>query len=329
MSSPLRQRAEQVAGLLPEPLLERARLAEARRLESRLRRSAAIRGAAVVWHAVAPAAGGDPRLQIDPPLPAQRLDAIAGYLARRYTLVHAADLPAAARSRRTGERVPLAITFDDDLASHRDHAAPVLRRHGAVATAFLCGAGEPFWWQLLQLAIDERAIEARSLDGVEPQLVAEALERRPRAIRRLAKAIEDLPAPRREHVTSALARAVPTGRPRLLGDDGAQELARAGWEIGFHTRRHDLLTALSDDELRAALERTGGARTIAYPHGKAAAREAAAARAAGYVAGYTGRDEAFTERSDDHLIGRLQPDSATVGRFALQLARALLLPAVS
>jgi peptidoglycan/xylan/chitin deacetylase (PgdA/CDA1 family) len=111
----------------------------------------------------------------------------------------------------------------------------------------------------------------------------------------------------------------------VLGPDGADALAAAGWEIGFHTRRHDLLTALPADELRAAIEPpAAGARTLAYPHGKAAAREAAAARAAGYVAAYTGRAEVFTDRTDDQLIGRLQPDTATVGRFALQLAHALL-----
>ncbi|HEV2786836.1 MAG TPA: hypothetical protein VGV67_10635, partial [Solirubrobacteraceae bacterium] len=82
------------------------------------------------------------------------------------------------------------------------------------------------------------------------------------------------------------------------------------------------------DALRAALEPAdaGGARTLAYPHGKAAGREARAARAAGYVAAYTGRNELFTERTDDHLIGRPQPDTDTLGRFALQLARALCAP---
>jgi peptidoglycan/xylan/chitin deacetylase (PgdA/CDA1 family) len=115
----------------------------------------------------------------------------------------------------------------------------------------------------------------------------------------------------------------------MLGSQGAGALAAAGWEIGFHTRRHDLLTALDDDALRQALERgrqeATGERplTLAYPHGKATAREARAAREAGYLAAYTGRAEVFNDRTDIHLIGRLQPDTATLGRFALQLARAL------
>jgi peptidoglycan/xylan/chitin deacetylase (PgdA/CDA1 family) len=309
------------AAAAPERLHERVRLLLARALEERVRRSPATRGAALVLHAVAPRRG-DPLLELDPPIAVAELDAIAGHLARRYAVVRAADLPAAARRRRPGERLPVAVTFDDDLASHREHAAPVLRRHGIVATAFLCGTDAPFWWQLLQAAVDGRAIARDALDGVEPQLVGAALERRPRAIRLLAKAIEDLPAAQRDAVAGVLAQAVPAPPP-LLGAAGARELAAAGWEIGFHTRRHDLLTALDDDALRAALEPPGGARTIAYPHGKATEREAGAARAAGYAAGYTGRDEVFTEHTDDHLIGRLAPDTATVGRFALRLARAL------
>lgn len=326
MSRPLNRSAAQVAGLLPQPLLEQARLAEARRLERRTRRSPAVRGAALVLHAVA-ADDGDPLLEIDPPIASRRLEAAAGYLARRYRLVLAGDLPAAARSRRPGERVPIAMTFDDDLASHREHAAPVLARHAAVATAFLCGSDEPFWWQLLQVAVDTRAIAADTLPGVDPQRVGAALERRPRAIRRLAKAIEELPATERDRVAVTLARAVET-HPAMLGRDGARALAAAGWEIGFHTRRHDTLTALDDEALRAALDRAAadGAQTLAYPHGEATEREARAACDAGYVAAYSGRDEVFDAHTDTHLIGRLQPDTDTLGRFALYLARALSLP---
>lgn len=308
----------------PEPLLERLRLLLARRLEARVRRSAATRGAALVLHAVEPRAGNRDH-EIEPAMAVGELHAAVGYLARRYALVRAADMPAAARARRAGQPVPVAITFDDDLPSHREHAAPVLRRHGAVATAFLCATSEPFWWQLLQRAVDERAIAARALlPHVDPELVAAALKRRPAAIRRLAWAIEELAPAQRDRVRTVLGDALPEP-PALLGPDGAAALAAEGWEIGFHTRRHDRLTSLDDDALRAALEPASesGARTLAYPHGKATAREADAARERGYVAAYTGAAAAFTERTDEHLIGRLQPDTATLGRFALQLARTL------
>jgi peptidoglycan/xylan/chitin deacetylase (PgdA/CDA1 family) len=296
-------------------------------MERRLRRSPAVRGAAIVFHAVAPGAG-DPELEIEPPVETRRLDAAIGYLARRYLLVRAAELPSVSRARKAGQPLPIAVTFDDDLPSHREHAAPALERHDAVATAFLCGARSPFWWQLLQIAVDTGAIAPSRLPHVAGDLVEQAIERRPGAIRRLAKAVEGLAPEDRDDVARALEGAVPEDPP-MLGPEGAAALAAAGWEIGFHTTGHHLLTTLGDDALREALERRPlgpqGAlpRTLAYPHGKATVREASAARGAGYVAAFTGYASVLTERTDDHLIGRLQPDTATLGRFALQLARAL------
>ncbi|HVE69473.1 MAG TPA: polysaccharide deacetylase family protein [Solirubrobacteraceae bacterium] len=312
---------------LPDPLADRGRLVLARRLEARSRRSSTVRGAALVFHAVAPRAG-DPQRELEPAVSTRFLDEVVGYLSRRYALVRARDLPSAARARRPGERLPVAFTFDDDLPSHREHAAPVFAGHGAVATAFLCGARSSFWFQLLQPAIDGRAIAAGALAPVAPELVEAALEGQPGAIRRLAKAVEDLGPAERDRVTGVLARAV-AEPPPVLGADGAGALAGAGWELGFHTRRHDVLVRLGDDDLREALEPGPVGpdgelpRTLAYPHGKAGAREAEAARRAGYVAAFTGRPDAFDETTDDHLIGRLQPDNATLGRFALHLARSL------
>ena len=312
---------------VPEPLRERARRLVAARLERRVRESSAIRGAAIVLHSVGPRSG-DRKLEIDPPLGGDALDRAVGHLSRRYLLVTATELPAAARARGRGQPVPVALTFDDDLPSHLEHALPVLRRHGAVATAFLCGAPSPFWWQLLQVAIDRRLVAPDGLPPLPPELVESALERRPRAIGRLAQAVERLPPGDRDAIERELGDAVPDGVEPPLGAEGAAALAQAGWELGAHTPRHYLLTGLDDGALARELERgpdAAGAlpRTLAYPHGKASEREARAASAAGYEAAYTGRAEVFTAETDPHLIGRLQPDPRTLGTFALELARAL------
>ncbi len=140
-------------------------------------------------------------------------------------------------------------------------------------------------------------------------------------------AIEALPPAERDAVAARLRTAVPGGAAAMLAPERADALAAAGWEIGFHTRRHDLLTTPRRRRPPRGRRRApAAARTLAYPHGKATAREAAAARDAGYVAAYTGAPEAFTDRTDPHLIGRLQPRFTTVGRFALDLARAVARP---
>jgi peptidoglycan/xylan/chitin deacetylase (PgdA/CDA1 family) len=316
-----------VGAVLPEPLAERARLQLARRLESRLRRSQARRGAALVFHSVADREG-DPKLELDPPIAADRLERVVDYLADRYELVRASELPAAVSARAAGDPVPLAVTFDDDLSSHATHALRIFVRRGVPATAFLCGPRGPFWWQLLQRAIDERAIAPDELPHADARLVREALERRPRAIGRLAAALERLEPRLRDEVAATLERAA-GGDGAMLTSEGVAALLEAGWEMGFHTRRHDLLTNLDEETLRLAVEAGrdavagGAAATFAYPHGKATAREAVAVREAGFVAAYTGRSEIVTETSDPYLLGRLQPDTHTVGRFALELARRL------
>jgi peptidoglycan/xylan/chitin deacetylase (PgdA/CDA1 family) len=79
-----------------------------------------------------------------------------------------------------------------------------------------------------------------------------------------------------------------------LGWDELRHLARAGWEIGSHTRSHPHLTAIDDERLRheltgskAACEHALGrpCGSIAYPYGDLDTRVAAAARTAGYVFG--------------------------------------------
>ena len=53
----------------------------------------------------------------------------------------AGQLQDAVRSRRRGQPFPLAITFDDDLRTHRDVVLPMLRQLDAVATFFLTLTG--------------------------------------------------------------------------------------------------------------------------------------------------------------------------------------------
>jgi len=298
------------------------------------RLSAARAGAVLVYHRVGGAAG-DPELQIDPGVPARELGRQLRHLRRHYRVVPAAEILQMTSERQRGHRFPVAITFDDDLSSHVREALPTLEREGLTATFFLCGTSlrEPhtFWWEDLQRAIDERLVRPDGLPGVAEDDVRAALDRSPRAIRRVASSIERLEPTRREEAASTLRRAVgPPPTDAGLRSSDVRALAEAGCHVGFHTLGHDALPPLSDSDLAHALREGREALAaavgrplgvIGYPHGKADARVAEAAHAAGFAAGFTTSEGLVGPDTDAHLIPRIVP-AASAGAFALQLARA-------
>jgi peptidoglycan/xylan/chitin deacetylase (PgdA/CDA1 family) len=259
------------------------------------------------------------------------------HLASCYRPVRASELLDAARSRRRGEPLPMAITFDDDLRSHLDLAAPTLRRLGLTATFFLSGASlegpSPFWWDWLQAAMDGRAPVERVVPAAsEP--VARWRAGDASAIHDVGRLVERLPAPERDRVAAKLAELAGTN----AADPGLQRehvrtLASGGFEIGFHTRRHDTLPTLDDGALRAALvdgrAEVGATcgqlpKGIAYPHGRADARVAAVAADVGYEFGFTCRREPVRLGTPPLLIGRLEASFASAGALALAAIRVLL-----
>jgi peptidoglycan/xylan/chitin deacetylase (PgdA/CDA1 family) len=285
-------------------------------------------GIALVYHRV-----DDRRGSLDhelvPALASRLFEAHVRHLTARYRIVPASDLVTATRERRRGDRFPVAITFDDDLPSHI-HAAALLERQGATATFFVCGsslhAPHEFWWERLQTAVD-RGLDLSGLPGAPPK--GGKVD-----VHGLGRAIEDLPPRARDDVDAKLRRLVGPERATAgLRADDVRRLVASGFEIGFHTRRHDRLPALDTDALeramhegRVELETLAGRRltAIAYPHGRADARVAAAARAAGFEVGFTGRPEPVTLDADPLLLGRLSPSYDSVGELAFDLAWALL-----
>jgi len=249
----------------------------------------------------------------------------------RYRLVRAGELAEAIATRRRGQRFPLAVTLDDDLAAHGE-TARLLRHLGVPATFFLGGGAldgpRPFFWEALQSALDA------GMAADDPLLPRVDDPAGPGGPHRLAEAIRVRQAEEREALTAALLeRAGPARREPGLREAGVHALAAGGLEIGFHTRDHEALDRLDDDALRRAmsdgrerLEEIAGARlrTIAYPFGIADARIAGAARAAGYDAGFTLDARAVTAAGDPMLMGRFQPSFATAGHTATELGRGLL-----
>jgi peptidoglycan/xylan/chitin deacetylase (PgdA/CDA1 family) len=266
----------------------------------------------------------DPRESFDPRLDPALLRAQIAHLARRHRLVPASELPAAAAARRRGEPFPVAITFDDDLLSHVTDALPALRDAGAPATFFLNASSleRPFsfWWQRLQRAVE------RGADWPPPAAGADS-------VRAAGQRVEALDPPARDVLAERLLDdAGPDPDDAGLRADGVKRLAEAGFEIGFHTRRHHRLTHLSGPDLeqeltngRAELEALAGVplRTIAYPHGRADARVAAAARAAGYRTGFTTAAAPVAPASDPLLLGRVEASFRSVGETAARIAAVL------
>jgi peptidoglycan/xylan/chitin deacetylase (PgdA/CDA1 family) len=306
------------------------RRAQATVLRWRLRASPTPVAGALVYHQTFSA--GPRGEQVVSGIAAAVLERHLRHLRRSYELVTASELHDAMRARRRGGPVPIAVTFDDDLASHVEVVAPLVRRLGCPASFFLTGAGldgpHGFWWQRLQAAADRGldprpALRAAGLPvGAGQPLVSVAAE------------IERASVSGRAAAAAALLRLIGEDPPDYrLTRAQVRALAQGGSEIGFHTRDHRPLPALADDELEVALRDGRDAlaaaagrplHTIAYPHGHGNERVAAAARAAGYTDGFGGPDGPITARSDRLLLGRLELLLETAGAFEHALARVLL-----
>jgi peptidoglycan/xylan/chitin deacetylase (PgdA/CDA1 family) len=295
---------------------------------TRLRLSTRRTGLVLVYHKLGEPPG-DPKREFVPALSPRLFEAQLRHLVRLYRVVPSRDLQRAAAVRRRGQRFPVAITFDDDLASHARHALPALRAAGLSATFFLSGASlerpHRFWWERLQVAVDA---------GRDLGVLAEAgISASGTGIHDWGEAIEGASVAERLRAADALAElAGPDPDDAGIRASDVAALAAAGQEIGFHTLRHDPLPALDDTELRAALhdgrevlERLISAEitTISYPHGKADTRVAAAAGTAGYDRGFTGVPAAVSPADDPLMLPRIDVLNTTLDDFARQLIGAL------
>jgi peptidoglycan/xylan/chitin deacetylase (PgdA/CDA1 family) len=274
--------------------------------------SARRTGVVLLYHRLEERAG-DPGSELVPAVAAGEFARQLRWLTRLFRVVPAAAILDAAAGRRRGRRIPVAITFDDEWPTHTTLALPALRAAGATATFFLTGAHlerrTPFWWESLQHAVDA----GMPLEGVvrDGDVFEQAVE------------ITEADATTRAGVSAQLRTIAGQATRSGMTREEIRAVARAD-EVGFHTRRHDTLTALSDEDLEAAMRdgrgdlehATGGPlRLIAYPHGAAGEREARAAERAGFALGFSAEPEACGPSSDPYLIGRVEPGVVPIGAF--------------
>jgi len=153
----------------------------------------------------------------------------------------------------------------------------------------------------------------------------------PYAIHRAAEIIEGLPQVQHNAVAAEL-RALARRPGETLTRSAVQALAAAGFEIGFHTRRHHLLTTLDAPALEAAMNEGRAEieavigqrlRMIAYPHGKANRRVAEVARSTGYECAFTASPNPVGPSTDPLMIGRVEVPPAPLGTFVRIIVSAL------
>jgi peptidoglycan/xylan/chitin deacetylase (PgdA/CDA1 family) len=302
-------------------------------LRAATRWSARPVGLVLVYHAV-DNRQGDRRRELVPPHALELFNAQVRHAGRAYRVVPARDIVEAVAKRRRGGRVPLAITFDDDLPSHLGFALPALANGGHSATFFLTGAAlqEPaeFWWERLQ------RLATRGLTPDMKRRLAEAAGGDPEPLGdrdwavALGRAIQQL-TPDRQDAVDALLIGLAGPPPADAGLRGPEvrQLVAAGHEIGFHTRRHYRLPTLDGSQLARALREghhelavAAGVEPhlLAYPFGRADERVAAAARAEGFSCGFSTVPLAVTAASSPWLLPRVEPSFRSPGHFALQLA---------
>jgi peptidoglycan/xylan/chitin deacetylase (PgdA/CDA1 family) len=290
-------------------------------------------GLVLMYHEIAPTQG-DPNRDVLPALGVDLFRQQLEHLERHYEVVPLRELVTRARSRSSGDRLPVAVTFDDDLSRHATVAAPILEEFGFTATFFLCGntlkAPSPFWWQDLQVILDRGPDAWASLQR-------ELAETWPWAAldgRRsdLTNTIEASP----PELHDAIVRRLRELAGSDLLDEGlpaaaVKSLAAAGFEVGFHTLRHYRLETLAGDSLDRAMQEGLDQLTevigyrptaIAYPHAKADLRVADSAQRAGFELGFLVGDTATRPEQHPLLLARVGAATDSLPTFKWLLGRA-------
>ncbi|MDH3606010.1 MAG: polysaccharide deacetylase family protein [Acidimicrobiia bacterium] len=274
------------------------------------------RGLVLVYHEIAQVPREDPAT---PTISVAEFEQQVGWLSHVGDIVPLPNVLDGGRDSRPR----FAITFDDDYESHAKYALPVLERHGVPATFFLSGRWlhglGRYWWEKLDTAIAlsglESVAQTLGVDAATPTQLAARLE-----------VSQDL---------QGMLDQVPLPDLPPLSDRWFQMLLGADMGIGFHTVDHPRLTAVGDHELdealqsgRADLAEAAGRHLslFAYPHGRAGAREADAVDRAGFEAAFTTSKDPVGAGTDRYLVGRWEPDTASLEDFAAETAWRLNAP---
>jgi peptidoglycan/xylan/chitin deacetylase (PgdA/CDA1 family) len=190
-------------------------------------------------------------------LPDDALDVCIGWLARHFRIVPLAELIDAHAARRPCDR-EIALTFDDGLRCHVERAYPVLLRHRAPATFFVCpGLIESRRW----LWNHEARSRLERLVPAELTTLAARWGAPAGGVEAVVGWMKSLHTARRIDVEGRLREATPGFTPTreererfdpLAWDDLAR-LDPSVVTIGSHTLMHPILPTLDDATLESEL----------------------------------------------------------------------------
>jgi peptidoglycan/xylan/chitin deacetylase (PgdA/CDA1 family) len=207
------------------------------------------------------------------------------YLKRHLDVLSLAELMEGLKDTKLLPKRPALITFDDGYYDNFETALPILRDAGVPACFFVAtgivGTRDIPWWDQIACCFKfSQSSKFASPFGDPDPPYSTAPEARAMSAQRFLRRLKSCPWSR---ATAGLAylreqtRVRPeeySGRPLFMCWDAVRDLARAGMEIGSHTRTHPILGRVEDhrilrDEIAGSHEdlcQRLGSRPVAFAY---------------------------------------------------------------
>jgi peptidoglycan/xylan/chitin deacetylase (PgdA/CDA1 family) len=256
------------------------------------------------------------------------------FVGKRYDVLDGTELRAIAGGTSAISRNSIAITFDDGYENNFLYALPILQRHRMHAAFFLTtgliGTKGTLWFDRLDRLLyavpsSEVLSSLRRLDntpigpeeGIRPYFKRLRSARQSELLNRLERQFGSDETRNPDRAAYA-----------MMSWDQVREMVSAGMTIGSHTESHQILAAVSQEEVRAELvcsrkcveEETGReCWCFAYPNGTSRDFRAAdelAVENAGYLCAFTQIPGSISTGSPKYALPRIPiPDIGDVRIF--------------